>query len=221
MVSQQHMAAKRSMPEPCCAGAVLEAPAGPQQHCPASGRLLQTTHHTTCTPPRPFVPAALELDVPRQRALLRAAVFGAAFCPDLPPRLLHDTCTTLRVLNAVRDPSVGLAPSWEQLEALGMEGLVARWGAAEVVLIVMLMVGRGCRNVAGMQPVSVVCSCSMSQPQCRWCRVACCTLLLLAHLEVLPPARVPLLTRTPLLNMPGPRLPAGWWRCGSTCWRTA
>jgi hypothetical protein len=78
----------------------------------------------------PAPPAALELDVPRQRALLQAAVFGAAFCSDLPPRLLHDTAATLRVLNAVREAPVGLAPTWRQLELMGVPGLVARCARA-------------------------------------------------------------------------------------------
>jgi hypothetical protein len=65
--------------------------------------------------------------VPRQRALLRAAVYGRAFCgPSFPPTLLRDTCAKLRALNAVREPSIGRALTLAQLDALTMPSLISR-----------------------------------------------------------------------------------------------
>ncbi|KAF8057673.1 VCL1 [Scenedesmus sp. PABB004] len=70
--------------------------------------------------------AGLELVVPRQRALLRAAVFGRAFAPSVPPGLLRETALKLRVLNALREPKVGLPLTMPQLEALTLPVVVGR-----------------------------------------------------------------------------------------------
>jgi hypothetical protein len=68
-----------------------------------------------------------ELSVLRQRALLRAAVLGRAFCKtDFPQLLLVNTCRQLRVLNALRDPSVGLPLTLAQLQELTAPQLVSR-----------------------------------------------------------------------------------------------
>lgn len=71
--------------------------------------------------------AGLDVSVARQKALLRAACYGRAFCPsDFPPLLLHSTCSKLRVLNALREPAVGMPLTMGQLEALTMPVVVAR-----------------------------------------------------------------------------------------------
>ncbi len=48
--------------------------------------------------------------------------------PPPPQSLLHDVATGLRLLNAVREPVVGLPLTWGQLQALGPRAVVARWG---------------------------------------------------------------------------------------------
>ncbi|MEW5298634.1 MAG: hypothetical protein WDW36_001730 [Sanguina aurantia] len=71
--------------------------------------------------------AGLDTSVARQRALLRAACYGRAFCPsDFPPLLLHSTCSKLRLLNALREPAVGMPLTMGQLEALTVPVVVAR-----------------------------------------------------------------------------------------------
>eukprot|EP00878_Enallax_costatus_P027161 GHUV01029216.1.p1 GENE.GHUV01029216.1~~GHUV01029216.1.p1 ORF type:complete len:582 (+),score=119.59 GHUV01029216.1:259-2004(+) len=70
--------------------------------------------------------AGLELDVTRQKALLKAAIFGRAFVPSMPAGVLKDLTVKLRVLNALRDPSVGLPLTMPQLEALTLPVVVHR-----------------------------------------------------------------------------------------------
>eukprot|EP00775_Hariotina_reticulata_P009376 gene9376-9539_t len=70
--------------------------------------------------------AGLELSVPRQRALLRAAVFGRAFALDVPADLLHQLAIKMRILNALREPDVGLPLSMPQLEALSLPVVISR-----------------------------------------------------------------------------------------------
>lgn len=70
--------------------------------------------------------AGLELDVTRQKGLLRAAVFGRAFAPSVSTGMLRDLTTKLRVLNALRDPAVGLPLTMPQLEALTLPVVVHR-----------------------------------------------------------------------------------------------
>lgn len=70
----------------------------------------------------------LELNLPRQRALLRAAAFGRPFCPPAFPQLaLRDAARRLRALNAVRDAAVGMPLTMPQLEALTLPALISRW----------------------------------------------------------------------------------------------
>lgn len=71
--------------------------------------------------------AGLDLSVVRQRALLRAAVFGRAFAADVPRDLLRSTALKLRLLNALREPDVGLPLTMPQLEALSLPVVVSRW----------------------------------------------------------------------------------------------
>jgi hypothetical protein len=71
------------------------------------------------------VPTGLDLSVVRQRALLRAAVFGRAFCLDVPRDLLRSVALKLRLLNALREPDVGLPLTMPQLEALSLPVVVS------------------------------------------------------------------------------------------------
>lgn len=71
------------------------------------------------------VPTGLDLSVVRQRALLRAAVFGRAFCSDVPRDLLRSVALKLRLLNALREPDVGLPLTMPQLEALSLPVVVS------------------------------------------------------------------------------------------------
>ena len=81
--------------------------------------------------------AGLDLNPERQKALLRSACFGAAFCPhpavtdDATPTpsspSLHAMCCKLRVLNALREARPGMPLTLAQLEALTLPGVVARY----------------------------------------------------------------------------------------------
>jgi hypothetical protein len=70
--------------------------------------------------------AGLDLSVTRQRALLRAAVFGRAFAASVVAPLLRDTAQRLRLLNALREPDVGLPLTMPQLQALSLPVVVNR-----------------------------------------------------------------------------------------------
>jgi hypothetical protein len=83
-----------------------------------------------------------ELVGSRQKALLKAAAYGRAFCgPSFPPHALSVTAHTLRLLAATRDPRVGLPLTTHQLQALGIPALLARWAA-------VITMG-GCRESVG------------------------------------------------------------------------
>jgi hypothetical protein len=75
-----------------------------------------------CSAPHtfPLSTAGLDLSKTRQRALLRAAVFGRAFAPTVAAPLLRDTAQRLRLLNALREPEVGLPLTMPQLQALSL-----------------------------------------------------------------------------------------------------
>lgn len=70
--------------------------------------------------------AGLDLSVLRQRALLRAAVFGRAFASHVPRDLLRSVAVKLRLLNALREPDVGLPLTMPQLDALSLPVVVSR-----------------------------------------------------------------------------------------------
>lgn len=70
--------------------------------------------------------AGLDLSKTRQRALLRAAVFGRAFAPSVAAPLLRETAQRLRLLNALREPEVGLPLTMPQLQALSLPVVVNR-----------------------------------------------------------------------------------------------
>eukprot|EP00258_Populus_trichocarpa_P035766 XP_024451785.1 protein VACUOLELESS1 isoform X2 [Populus trichocarpa] len=70
--------------------------------------------------------AGHEFDVSRQRTLLRAASYGQAFCSNFKCDHIQEMCKTLRVLNAVRDPEIGIPLSIEQYKLLSAPVLVGR-----------------------------------------------------------------------------------------------
>lgn len=99
-----------------------------------------TTQHALSSPS-----SGLDLNPGRQKALLRSVCFGAAFCPNaqtassssvtpdpadsMPQASSHDfntTCRMLRVLNALREPNVGIPLTLTQLDALSLEAAVYR-----------------------------------------------------------------------------------------------
>ncbi|XP_063605490.1 LOW QUALITY PROTEIN: vacuolar protein sorting-associated protein 16 homolog [Penaeus indicus] len=61
-----------------------------------------------------------------QKMLLRAALFGKSFLPEINPDPCKKAIFTLRVLNAVRDYRVGLPLTWNQLEHLTLPVLLDR-----------------------------------------------------------------------------------------------
>ena len=70
--------------------------------------------------------AASEFDVANQKAFLKAASYGKAFCPESDPGEFVRTAQKLRVLNAVRARSVGLPLTVQQYDRLTPEVLVGR-----------------------------------------------------------------------------------------------
>lgn len=86
--------------------------------------------------------AGHDLVVARQKALMRAAVYGRAFCPpSFPADLLHGVALRLRVLNALRDASVGVPLTYTQLEVLTLPVVVARLVAARQWLLAFRVAG--------------------------------------------------------------------------------
>ncbi|XP_064470643.1 vacuolar protein sorting-associated protein 16 homolog [Ornithodoros turicata] len=61
-----------------------------------------------------------------QKKLLRAASFGKSFIPSMDPESFVNACQTLRVLNAVREHTIGLPLTYTQLEYLSMNVLLDR-----------------------------------------------------------------------------------------------
>ncbi|KAL9245057.1 hypothetical protein vseg_018753 [Gypsophila vaccaria] len=70
--------------------------------------------------------AGYEFDAARQRTLLRAASYGQAFCCDVPRDRFQEMCKTLRVLNAVRNPEIGIPLSIQQYKELTASILIGR-----------------------------------------------------------------------------------------------
>lgn len=75
------------------------------------------------------MPAGAEVDTTKQRGLLKAACFGVAFCRNYPNTKLFTHCQRLRVLNAVRDPSVGMPLTMVQMDSLTLPVVVSRYRA--------------------------------------------------------------------------------------------
>ncbi|KAL2918872.1 Vacuolar protein sorting-associated protein 16 [Polyrhizophydium stewartii] len=70
--------------------------------------------------------AGNEFDVQLQKALLRAASFGKAFLESFSAERFVDMCRSVRVLNAVRDPEIGIPITYKQFMHISPEGLVDR-----------------------------------------------------------------------------------------------
>ncbi|KAI4999587.1 hypothetical protein ZWY2020_004176 [Hordeum vulgare] len=70
--------------------------------------------------------AGYEFDVSRQHTLLRAATYGLAFCSRFPHGRFQEMCKILRVLNAVRDPEIGMPLTVKQYKLLTAAVLVGR-----------------------------------------------------------------------------------------------
>ncbi|KAK4278953.1 hypothetical protein QN277_016723 [Acacia crassicarpa] len=84
---------------------------------------------------RPSLPEAVEacvdaagheFDVLRQRTLLRAASYGQAFCSNFQRDRIPEMCKILRVLNAVRNPEIGIPLSIQQYKLLTPSVLIGR-----------------------------------------------------------------------------------------------
>mmetsp|Transcript_39765 Transcript_39765/g.100212 ORF Transcript_39765/g.100212 Transcript_39765/m.100212 type:complete len:824 (-) Transcript_39765:9-2480(-) len=69
---------------------------------------------------------ANDLDPHYQKALMKAASFGKCFLDSFPPDVFVDTCRAIRVVNAVRAPSVGLPLTYPQYQTLSCRVLVDR-----------------------------------------------------------------------------------------------
>ena len=62
-----------------------------------------------------------------QKQLLRAAAFGKAYvAAEVDPSLMVTTCASLRVLNALRSPRVGMPITWLEYKALGAPAVLRR-----------------------------------------------------------------------------------------------
>lgn len=58
--------------------------------------------------------AGFEFDTNTQKSLIRAAYFGKAFIAGHVPDKYIETCRVLRVLNALRDPKIGIPLTYAQ-----------------------------------------------------------------------------------------------------------
>lgn len=78
-------------------------------------------------------------------------MYGRVYCPTAcASTALHDICKWLRILNAVRDPTIGLPLTLAQLEALSLPVLVARMVGARRYLLafrIAEMLGAGQEQV--------------------------------------------------------------------------
>ncbi|GJM93638.1 hypothetical protein PR202_ga10210 [Eleusine coracana subsp. coracana] len=72
--------------------------------------------------------AGHEFDASRQRTLLRAATYGLAFCSRFPHERFQEMCKTLRVLNAVRDPEIGMPLTIQQYK----EVVIMHWACEKI-----------------------------------------------------------------------------------------
>ncbi|CAN0909928.1 Protein VACUOLELESS1 [Linum grandiflorum] len=70
--------------------------------------------------------AGHEFDTFRQQTLLRAASYGQAFSSNFQRERIQEMCKTLRVLNAVRNPEIGIPLSIQQYKTLTAPVLIAR-----------------------------------------------------------------------------------------------
>lgn len=70
--------------------------------------------------------AGHEFDISRQQTLLRASSYGQAFCSNFNRERIQEMCRLLRVLNAVRNPEIGIPLSIQQFKLLTAPVLIAR-----------------------------------------------------------------------------------------------
>ena len=70
--------------------------------------------------------AANEFDSSLQKSLLRAASYGKSFCEEFDHAEFVNTCKMLRVMNAVRDPSIGIPITLDQYKRLTPKTLIDR-----------------------------------------------------------------------------------------------
>lgn len=70
--------------------------------------------------------AAYEVEYEVQRSLLKAASYGKLVCPSYKADKFVDMCRVLRVLNDIRNPSVGMPLTYQQYTKLEGETLVDR-----------------------------------------------------------------------------------------------
>ncbi|KAJ1660490.1 Vacuolar protein sorting-associated protein 16 [Dispira simplex] len=70
--------------------------------------------------------AGEELNFEQQRLLLKAASFGKSFLELYSGNKLVDICRVLRVLNALREPEVGLPLTFQQFRALAVDEWIDR-----------------------------------------------------------------------------------------------
>ncbi|XP_072968310.1 protein VACUOLELESS1 isoform X2 [Typha angustifolia] len=78
-----------------------------------------------------------EFDISRQQTLMRAASYGHTFCSQFPRDRFQEMCKTLRVLNAVRDPEIGIPLSIQQYKLLTAPVLVGRLVNAQKHLLAL------------------------------------------------------------------------------------
>lgn len=81
--------------------------------------------------------AGHEFEFTRQRTLLRAASYGQAFCSNFHRDRIQEMCKTLRVLNAVRDPEIGISLSIQQYKVLTAPVLIGRLINAHLHLLAL------------------------------------------------------------------------------------
>ncbi|EFJ24200.1 hypothetical protein SELMODRAFT_101752 [Selaginella moellendorffii] len=70
--------------------------------------------------------AGQEFRMELQDTLMRAAVYGRTFCRRFSKTRIRETCKTLRILNGVRDPNVGIPLTLQQLKVLTLPVLIER-----------------------------------------------------------------------------------------------
>ena len=70
--------------------------------------------------------AAHEFSPPTQQQLLKAAAYGKLFASNYPADKFVDLCRILRVLNAIRHPSIGIPLTYTQYLALEAECIIDR-----------------------------------------------------------------------------------------------
>ena len=107
---------------------------------------------------------------------VQAACYGRAFCPagSFPRKRLLEVCKLLRLLNALRQPEVGLPMTMAQLEALTPAAVLTRLVTAKRHLLALRIA-----NTLDLAPdqvprplfSSLGCGC-FAQLQCCW---MCCT----------------------------------------------